>query len=207
MRAASTTYLKAGAKVTTDDLLHLTLIASDNAAARALARVSPLGMSGFIARMNTKAQDLGLTSTKYVDPSGLYAANVSSAYDMARLIAYVSSDDRIASVMRKQYHSLPVGTQNRPGAQHQPAGDEGRRRRAGRQDRLHPQRRATVSRRCCGCRRAGRRWRWSSSARSRTPAASGNASPVLVDVEQGGRTPRRHAAAAARPASSRFAAS
>jgi D-alanyl-D-alanine endopeptidase (penicillin-binding protein 7) len=109
VRAASTTYLKAGAKVTTGDLLHLTLIASDNAAARALARVHPLGMSGFIVRMNTKAQDLGLSSTKYVDPSGLYAANVSSAYDMARLITYVSNDDRIASVMRKQYYTLPVG--------------------------------------------------------------------------------------------------
>ena len=109
VRAASTTYLRAGAKVTTGDLLHLTLIASDNAAARALARVHPLGMSGFIARMNTKAQDLGLSSTKYVDPSGLYAANVSSAYDMARLITYVSTDDRIASVMRKQYYTLPVG--------------------------------------------------------------------------------------------------
>jgi D-alanyl-D-alanine endopeptidase (penicillin-binding protein 7) len=109
VRAASTTYLKAGAKVTTGDLLHLTLIASDNAAARALARVHPLGMPGFIARMNTKAQEMGLSSTKYVDPSGLYAANVSSAYDMARLITYVSNDDRIASVMRMQYYSLPVG--------------------------------------------------------------------------------------------------
>jgi D-alanyl-D-alanine endopeptidase (penicillin-binding protein 7) len=109
VRAASTTYLKAGAKVTTGDLLHLTLIASDNAAARALARVHPLGMPGFIARMNSKAQEMGLSSTKYVDPSGLYAANVSSAYDMARLITYVSNDDRIASVMRMQYYSLPVG--------------------------------------------------------------------------------------------------
>jgi len=109
VRAASTTYLKAGAKVTTGDLLHLTLIASDNAAARALSRVHPLGMPAFIARMNTKAQELGLSSTKYVDPSGLYAANVSSAYDMARLITYVSNDDRIASVMRMQYYSLPVG--------------------------------------------------------------------------------------------------
>jgi serine-type D-Ala-D-Ala endopeptidase (penicillin-binding protein 7) len=109
VRAASTTYLRAGAKVTTGDLLHLTLIASDNAAARALARVHPLGMTGFIGRMNTKAQELGLSSTKYVDPSGLYAANVSSAYDMARLITFVSNDDRIASVMRMQYYSLPVG--------------------------------------------------------------------------------------------------
>jgi len=109
VRAASTTYLRAGAKVTKGDLLHLTLIASDNAAARALARISPIGMPKFIDRMNEKAQELGLSSTRYVDPSGLFAANVSSAYDMARLIAYVSNDDRIASVMRMQHYSLPRG--------------------------------------------------------------------------------------------------
>src|SRR4051812_50056913 len=52
---ASTTHLHANDKVTADDLLHLLLIASDNAAARALARVSPQGSAGFIDRMNQKA--------------------------------------------------------------------------------------------------------------------------------------------------------
>ncbi|HEX5109324.1 MAG TPA: serine hydrolase [Vicinamibacterales bacterium] len=106
---ASTTVLRTGYTVTANDLLHLTLIASDNAAARALARISPYGSQGFIRRMNTKAQELGLTSTAYVDSSGLLAANVSSAYDMARLITFVSNDDRIASVMRQPYYTLPVG--------------------------------------------------------------------------------------------------
>ena len=109
VRAASTTYLKAGYKVTKGDLLHLTLIASDNAAARALARVSPYGSAGFIDRMNEKALELGLTSTRYADPSGLLSANVSSAYDMARLITFVSGDERIAGVMRKQNYTLNAG--------------------------------------------------------------------------------------------------
>jgi D-alanyl-D-alanine endopeptidase (penicillin-binding protein 7) len=109
VRAASTTVLKAGYKVTADDLLHLTLIASDNAAARALARISPYGSAGFIARMNEKARELGLSNTSYVDSSGLLSGNVSSAYDMARLIAYVSNDERIAGAMRMSYYDLPVG--------------------------------------------------------------------------------------------------
>ena len=46
VRAASTTYLRAGYKLTTGDLLHLLLIGSDNAAARVLARVSPSGLGG-----------------------------------------------------------------------------------------------------------------------------------------------------------------
>jgi D-alanyl-D-alanine endopeptidase (penicillin-binding protein 7) len=111
VRAASTTYLRAGYKVTTGDLLHLLLIGSDNAAARVLARVSPYGSQGFIDRMNTKAQELGLTSTSDADPSGLLADNESSAYDLARLITYVSGDDRIASIMRTPYYTVNVGRQ------------------------------------------------------------------------------------------------
>jgi serine-type D-Ala-D-Ala endopeptidase (penicillin-binding protein 7) len=109
VRAASTTYLKAGYTVTKGDLLHLALIASDNAAARALARVSSHGSVAFIDRMNDKAKELGLTSTSYADPSGLLASNVSSAYDMAKLITYVSGDERIASIMRKQNYTVTAG--------------------------------------------------------------------------------------------------
>jgi D-alanyl-D-alanine endopeptidase (penicillin-binding protein 7) len=109
VRAASTTYLRAGYRVTTGDLLHLLLIGSDNAAARVLARVSPYGSQGFIDRMNAKAQELGLTSTSYADPSGLLADNESSAYDLARLITYVSGDDRIASIMRTPYYTVNAG--------------------------------------------------------------------------------------------------
>ena len=106
---ASTTYLRAGYKVTTSDLLHLLLIASDNAAARALARISPHGSEGFIVRMNEKAAELGLTNTHYADPSGLLSENVSTAYDMARLITQVASDQRIAQIMQKQRHSIHAG--------------------------------------------------------------------------------------------------
>jgi D-alanyl-D-alanine endopeptidase (penicillin-binding protein 7) len=111
VRAASTTYLRAGYKLTTGDLLHLLLIGSDNAAARVLARVSPQGSVGFITRMNSKAQELGLGSTSYADPSGLLADNTSSAYDLARLITYVSGDDRIASIMRTPYYTVNIGRQ------------------------------------------------------------------------------------------------
>jgi D-alanyl-D-alanine endopeptidase (penicillin-binding protein 7) len=103
---ASTTHLKANDRVTVDDLLHLLLIASDNAAARALARVSPQGSDGFIARMNTKAAELGLQSTVYADPSGLLSENISSAYDMARLITHASGDERIASIMRTPEYTV-----------------------------------------------------------------------------------------------------
>jgi D-alanyl-D-alanine endopeptidase (penicillin-binding protein 7) len=103
---ASTTFLRARDVVTADDLLHLLLIASDNAAARALARVSPHGSEGFIRRMNEKAAELGLESTQYADTSGLLSENVSSAYDMARLIAHASGDERIGSIMRMPEYTV-----------------------------------------------------------------------------------------------------
>jgi len=106
---ASTTHLHANDKVTTDDLLHLLLIASDNAAARALARVSPQGSEGFIRRMNEKSAELGLETTHYADPSGLLSENVSSAYDMARLITHASQDERISSIMRTNEYTVYAG--------------------------------------------------------------------------------------------------
>ena len=107
--AASTTHLRANDKVTAGDLLHLLLIASDNAAARALARVSPLGSEGFIRRMNEKAEELGLQTTHYADPSGLLSENVSSAYDMARLITHASQDERISAIMRTSEYTVYSG--------------------------------------------------------------------------------------------------
>jgi D-alanyl-D-alanine endopeptidase (penicillin-binding protein 7) len=106
---ASTTFLRSNDKVTVDDLLHLLLIASDNAAARALARISPWGSQGFVQRMNEKAAELGLRSTQYADPSGLLSDNVSSAYDMARLITNASADDRIGSIMRLPEYTVYTG--------------------------------------------------------------------------------------------------
>ena len=98
--AASTTYLRANERITLDNLLHLTLIASDNAAARALARLSHGGTATFVERMNSKATELGLESTSFTDPSGLKAENISSAYDLSRLITYAATDERIAPIMR-----------------------------------------------------------------------------------------------------------
>ena len=106
---ASTTYLRYGYQVTADDLMNLLLIGSDNAAARALARISPDGSSGFVEQMNQKAAALGLTQTHYADPSGLLADNVSSAYDMARLIAFAAADERIGAIMRRATHSVQAG--------------------------------------------------------------------------------------------------
>lgn len=98
--AASTTYLKANDRISLNDVLHLTLIASDNAAARVLARVSHGGTASFVERMSEKALELGLESTTFADPSGLSPANISSAYDLSRLITFAAANEVIAPIMR-----------------------------------------------------------------------------------------------------------
>ncbi len=112
LRGASTTYLRRGDRVTIQQLLHLLLIGSDNVAARTLARQSLYGPIGFVERMNQKAAELGLSSTRYADPSGLYADNVSSAFDMARLISFASGDERIASIMRMKDYQFTAPTRS-----------------------------------------------------------------------------------------------
>ena len=105
-------YLRAGRRASRiDDLLHLTLIASDNAAARVLARTSEGGTAAFVGRMNEMAAHLGLTNTHYADPSGLDPRNVSSAYDLSHLIAFAVGRAGSAPIMRTAEYE----------AQHEPA--------------------------------------------------------------------------------------
>jgi serine-type D-Ala-D-Ala endopeptidase (penicillin-binding protein 7) len=68
------------------DLLHMSLMNSDNVATRVLARESGLGSGEFVARMNDKARDLGLTNTRFAEPTGLDNRNVSTAVDVAKLV-------------------------------------------------------------------------------------------------------------------------
>ncbi len=106
VRRASTTYLRRGERVTLEALLHLALIASDNVAARILARASGWGTRRFVERMNLKAAALGLDGTSFVEPSGLDERNVSTPYDVARLIAMASEVPPISRIMRKWTHRV-----------------------------------------------------------------------------------------------------
>jgi len=106
VRRASVTYIQPGERVSYDNLLHLTLIASDNGAARVLARTSEGGMSAFVSRMNDMAVYLGLTNTHYTDPSGLDAGNVSTAYDISHLLAVVTQDAELSAILRTPRYEI-----------------------------------------------------------------------------------------------------
>ena len=78
--------LRPGSVLTRDELLLLTLMASENRAAAALARTFPGGTEAFVAAMNAEAGRLELYDTRFADPTGLSPDNVSSAQDLAKLV-------------------------------------------------------------------------------------------------------------------------
>jgi serine-type D-Ala-D-Ala endopeptidase (penicillin-binding protein 7) len=82
----STSRLNVGWSLSREDMLHLALMSSENRAAAALSRYYPGGRPAFIEAMNTKAAALGMDHTHFVNPNGLTDENVSTAFDLVKLV-------------------------------------------------------------------------------------------------------------------------
>ena len=78
--------LRTGSVLTRDELMLLALMASENRAAAALGRTYPGGMKEFVAAMNEKAAELGMTDSRFVESTGLSPANVASPRDLVKLV-------------------------------------------------------------------------------------------------------------------------
>lgn len=83
----SSSRLRVGTTLSREDALLLALMSSENRAAHTLARHYPGGKAAFVAAMNRKAAELGMTQSRFVDPTGLSSDNVSTAHDLAKMVA------------------------------------------------------------------------------------------------------------------------
>lgn len=92
------TQLRRGEIVPLGELLHMSLMCSDNVATRVLARESGLPAADFIARMNRKAVELGLTGSRFTEFTGLDERNVSTASDVARLLHAAANETLIQQI-------------------------------------------------------------------------------------------------------------
>lgn len=92
------TRLRNGEHVALGDLLHMSLMCSDNVATRVLVRESGLARLDFLARMNAKAAEMGLKDSRFVEITGLDENNVASASDVARLLQTAASNPLIHSI-------------------------------------------------------------------------------------------------------------
>ena len=94
-------------------LLEKLLIRSDNAAAETLARRYPGGRSVFISRMNAKAQELGLYHTRFEDPSGIGAGNVTTATELVEIVRAAGKFPAIRNIASRTEISYPVQIKQR----------------------------------------------------------------------------------------------
>jgi len=78
--------LPVGTRLPREQALLLALLASENRAAHALGRTYPGGLPAFVQAMNAKATELGLSGSRFEDPTGLSSGNVATAWDLARII-------------------------------------------------------------------------------------------------------------------------
>lgn len=78
--------LQVGYGLTRAELIKVAMLVSDNRAAVALARTYPGGIEAFVDRMNRKARSLGMTQSRFVEPSGLDPENSASPTDIVRMV-------------------------------------------------------------------------------------------------------------------------
>lgn len=116
--------LQVGSVLMRAEMLKLALMASENRAAAALSRNYPGGTPAFVDAMNEKARQLGMLNTRFVDATGLHPGNVSTAGDLAVMVAaahsyplireYTTADSfRVEPEGQRRRHPLAFVNSNR----------------------------------------------------------------------------------------------
>ena len=105
----SSSRLAVGTSLTREEMLHLALMSSENRAAHALGRYYPGGLPAFVSAMNHKAAELGMSDTRYVEPTGLSSRNQSSARDLATLVKHAHGHQIIRDLSTSLEYQVAVG--------------------------------------------------------------------------------------------------
>jgi serine-type D-Ala-D-Ala endopeptidase (penicillin-binding protein 7) len=109
MHKGSSSRLAVGTTLSRGELMHLSLMSSENRAANALGRTYPGGLQHFVALMNAKARSLGMMDTRYVEPTGLMSQNQSSARDLAILVNAAYDRPILRSLSTSPGHQVELG--------------------------------------------------------------------------------------------------
>ena len=106
--AGSASRLAPGASLTRADLMHLALMSSENRAAHALCRTYPGGTQACVRAMNLKARSLGMTTARFVEPTGLSSSNVASPIDLVKLVRAAAANPTIRKFSTDPDHTVYV---------------------------------------------------------------------------------------------------
>ena len=106
IRNSSRTRIRAHEEITVRDLIHASLMSSDNAATKALVRTCGIPFNEFVGRMNLLADSLHLSGTHFVEPTGLDERNVSTAQDLARILQVATSSEVVTGITQKTEYTF-----------------------------------------------------------------------------------------------------
>jgi D-alanyl-D-alanine carboxypeptidase (penicillin-binding protein 5/6) len=98
----------AGERISERQALMALLLPSADNMAWILARWDAGSQQAFVARMNAAARRLGMTGTRYTDPSGLAASTVSTAADQVLLGRAVMAQPVLAGIVATRTAVVPV---------------------------------------------------------------------------------------------------
>ena len=105
----SAIYLKEGEKITFETLVYGLLLKSGNDAAMAIAEHISGSVPAFVKLMNDKAKELGLKSTSFANPHGLYDPNhYTTAYELALIGRYAMKNPTFEKIVNTaNYRETP----------------------------------------------------------------------------------------------------
>jgi D-alanyl-D-alanine carboxypeptidase (penicillin-binding protein 5/6) len=106
-QAESVVSISAGERLTELQALQALLLPSANNIAAVLARWDAGSTDRFVARMNATARSLGMSHTRYTDPSGYDDATVSTAADQVRVVDRAMRLPVFASIVGTPSATLP----------------------------------------------------------------------------------------------------
>ena len=100
--------LEPGEKLTVESLLYALMLRSDGIAACELARYVAGSVEDFVDLMNQKADKMGLTNTRFRNPTGLHHPDhVSTTREIASIMAYAMSMKLCRKVLLTQLYIAP----------------------------------------------------------------------------------------------------
>ena len=106
--------LKAGDKITVENLLYGLLLVSGNDAAVALAEYVGGSVEGFAKMMNEKAEELGLKDTHFVTPHGLdMQEHYTTALELAKMADYALNIKKFAQIVNTKNITISINGRNK----------------------------------------------------------------------------------------------
>jgi D-alanyl-D-alanine carboxypeptidase (penicillin-binding protein 5/6) len=106
--ATSVLGLRAGERISVEDLLYAMLLGSANDAAVALAIAADGSETAFVRHMNRQARELGMIDTHFASASGLDDDGYSTPRDLLRLTRVVNEDDVLRTMTATRFRRIPA---------------------------------------------------------------------------------------------------